>query len=344
MSLMLAVFCLAGLSAVIAAVVGRVLIRIGPKDHPDGDRKLQREAMPTAGGIALLAGVLPANLALFLFEPDWLSTLLVVMFFGGLCMFVLGLWDDIAALPAIPKLLIQIGLAALVAFFGVRVETLDLGRHLIEVGFVFGLMGSVTWLIVVTNAVNFMDGSDGLAVGSGAAVSAGLALIAALTEQWDIAALSVIMCAGLLGLLVWNGRGKLFAGDTGALFIGFYLGCLALLLVARVDVSVWIAPCLFVAFLTDVLLTLIWRFRHGRSLMTPHREHIYQLIIASGRSHMLTAWIYVWITVHGVLIAGISLVFPRGLAMLGFLLLTGILFWLSQKIRRSAIDAGLLVP
>lgn len=344
MTLMFYVFCLTVLSALIAFAAGKVLIRRGPKDHPDGDRKTQTGAMPTAGGMAVMIAVLPSSLALFILQPGWISVTMLVMFFVSFCIFLLGLWDDLVNLPAVPKLIAQIVLAGLVAFFGIRVEFFDLGRHVFELGLVLGISGSVAWLVVVTNAVNFMDGSDGLAIGSGTMLSAGLGFLSFMTGQTDIAALSFVLCGALFGLLLWNGRGKLFAGDTGALFTGFYLGCLALLLVSRLGTSVWIAPCLFIAFLSDVLLTLIWRFRHGRKLMQPHREHIYQIIIAAGCTHALTAWIYAWITMHGILIAGLSLLFPRGGAMAGFLLLAGLLFWLSQRIRKSAIENGFLVP
>lgn len=322
----------------------RILISYGPKDKPNSGHKIQKKPMPTSGGIAVAIAVVFASAGLMLFQPGWISTTLVAVFFGSFCMFLMGVWDDVANLPAIPKLLVQVVLSLGVAFFGARVEFLDLGRQYFELGAVFGILGSAAWLVVVTNAVNFMDGSDGLATGCSAFIAAGLAFLAALTGQWDIAALAGIFCAGLLGLLVWNGRGKLFAGDAGALFFGFFLGCLSLILVARLEASVWIAPCLFIAFLADVLLTLIWRFRNGRSLLQPHREHVYQLLISMDRSQVLVAWIYVWISMHGLLVAGVSLVFPRGGAMLGFILLVAILFWLSHKVRRTAIENEKLVP
>ena len=332
------------LTCFLAVLLGWLVMRIGPKDHPDGGRKSQSTAMPTSGGIAVFLSVIPFSLFAVLNEPGFFSIPVLVAMAGSLYMFIMGLWDDLTDLSASLKLVAQIVLAVGVAALGVRVEFFDLGRHYFELGAILGIAGSAAWLVVVTNAVNFMDGADGLAMGSSATLSAGLAGLAALTGHYDIAALSGIMFAGLLGLLYWNGRGKLFAGDTGALFVGFYLAALSLIWVARLDASVWIAPCLFIGFLADVLLTLIWRYRNGRSLMPPHREHVYQLMIAGGTSHVLTAWVYIWITLHGILVAGVSLVFPRGGAMLGFLLLLAILFWLSRRIRRSVIENGFLVP
>ena len=332
------------LALVMALALSRLLIAKGPRDHPDGGRKTQAEAMPTSGGIAVFISVLPLSLALIFVQTDWFSISYLALFFGAFYMFLMGVWDDLRGLPAWPKLAAQIAIALGIGVFGVRVEYIDLGRHLFEIGFVFGLIGSAAWLVVVTNAVNFMDGSDGLAMGSSAVIAAGLALLAYLTGAYDIAALALVLLGGLLGLLVWNGRGKLFAGDSGSLFVGFYLAALSLLWISRLEASVWIAPALFIGFLTDVLLTIIWRYRHGRKLIQPHREHVYQLMIRAVTSHALTAWIFAWIAMHGVLVAGVSFAFPRGAAMLGFLLLLGILFLLSQRIRRSAINNGLLDP
>lgn len=335
---------LAVLTSIIAGLVGWVLVRSGPRDHPDGGRKDQTIAMPTAGGLAVFLSAVPLTLALFYFQPDWVSLPLIAALGGSIYMFLMGLWDDLTDLPALPKLIAQLLIAFIVAFFGVRVGFFDFGKYYFEVGLPIAIIGSAAWLIVVTNAVNFMDGSDGLAVGSSAMIAASLVFLAAITGQHDIAAFALILLGGLLGLLFWNGPGKLFAGDTGALFIGFYLAALTLIFVSRVGQSVWIAPCLFAGFLADVLLTLIWRFRNGRNLMTPHREHIYQLMIKAGTKHSVVAWIYAWVVVHGALVAGISLAFPRGAAMIGFLLLLGILFLVSRRIRSSAIENGYLEP
>ena len=207
---------------------------------------------------------------------------------------------------------------------------------------IIGMLGSAAWLFVVTNAVNFMDGSDGLAMGSSAVIAAALAVLACLTGQYDIMTFALILMGALLGHLVWNGRGKLFTGDSGALFVGFYLAGLVLLWVSRMELSVWIAPLFFIAFLADVLLTLIWRYQHGRNLLTPHSEHIYQIMLKANISHPLTAWIYAWATLHGVIVGGMALLFPPGGAMAGFMVLLAIFYIIHRRIRRSALKHGYL--
>lgn len=326
----------------LVALLGAVLIRKGPRDAPDGGRKDQAEAMPTSGGISVFLVVVPLTLLVLLTNSDWRTVPLLVLIAGALYMFVMGVWDDLVALPALPKLIAQVLLAMAVAWLGVRVSYFDLARHTWETGLIIGMLGSAAWLVVTTNAVNFMDGSDGLAMGSSAVIAAALAFLSAVTGEYDLLACALILLGGLLGLLFWNARGKLFAGDSGALFVGFYLAGLILIWVERTHSSVWIAPALFIAFLADVLLTLIWRYKHNRRLMQPHREHVYQIMLRAGISHPLTAWIFAWVSLHGALIAGISLVFPVGGALIGFSLLLAILYFINRKIRASALEHGFL--
>ena len=329
---------------ILAVLVGVLLIRFGPKDAPNGGHKDHAVGMPTSGGIAVFATVIPLTILLFFLKSDWFSFPIFALLGGAVYMFIMGVWDDIVALPALPKLLAQLVIAGAVAYFGVRVSFFDLARNSWETGVIVGTLGSAAWMVVVTNAVNFMDGSDGLAVGSSAVIAAALTFLAAVTGVYDVMAFALILLGGLLGLLFWNGRGKLFSGDAGALFIGLYLAGLTLIWIERTHVSVWIAPALFVAFLSDVLLTLVWRYQHGRKLMQPHKEHIYQIILKAGISQPLTAWIYAWISVHGALVAGISLIFPMGGALVGFAILILIMYILNRKIRASAINHGHLVP
>ncbi|MAK60654.1 MAG: hypothetical protein CMK09_06720 [Ponticaulis sp.] len=334
--------CFSALAFILAAVLGWVVIRYGPRDNPDGGRKNQAVPMPTSGGIAIFLASAPLTLAAMFLLPDAFSFAQIALLAGGLYMFLMGVWDDIIALPALPKMFAQLIIALGVAWFGIRVGHFDFGRHTLETGFLIGVLGSAAWLFVVTNAVNFMDGSDGLAMGSGAVIAFALAIMACVTHQYDIMAFALILLGALLGHLLWNGRGKLFTGDSGALFVGFYLAGLVLLFVSRLELSVWIAPLFFIAFLADVLLTLIWRYQHGRNLLQPHTEHIYQIMLKAGISHPLTAWVFAWVTMHGVLVGGMSLLFPPGGAMAGFFILLAILYVIHRRIRRSALKYGYL--
>jgi len=97
----------------------------------------------------------------------------------------------------------------------------------------------------------------------------------------------------LLGFLVWNfPNGRLFAGDSGALFAGALAAFGCLIVIARAGMSPLTAPILFFPLLADALLTLLYRARRGRSLLVAHAEHIYQIAIVSGVSHARIALFY----------------------------------------------------
>jgi Fuc2NAc and GlcNAc transferase len=146
--------------------------------------------------------------------------------------------------------------------------------------------GSVLWLLVCSNAVNFQDGANGLAMGSGGISLCGMAGLAALAGgPLDVIVLLLGLGAGCGGFLVWNvPAGRLFAGDTGSLAVGFALGTGGLVL-ARLGVNELLVALCLLPMLADVILTVVWRIRHDggvRVLTRPHRHHLYQWMIRSG--------------------------------------------------------------
>lgn len=288
-----------------------LMIRIGPRDAPDGARKMQATAVPSAGGIGIFAGVLAAvALGLFQMPADAIVRLNDRMLTEGvypLIAFVLlaatlGFADDKLGLPALPKLVVLTGGALAAAVFGTQIETiwLPFGAGDVALPRWLSVVGIAIWLLVITNAVNFMDGADGIAMGSSAIMLMALVLLMVpeglYASHRDVP--GAAMAAGLAavcaigGFLVWNLRGRLFAGDTGALGIGALLGVLGLVVADRS--LVWLAPVLMLPFLVDVLMTLFWRARAGRPLLKAHRDHAYQLLLRAGWPHRRVAGLW-WI-------------------------------------------------
>ena len=158
-----------------------------------------------------------------------------------------------------------------------------------------GLVGSALFVFTTVNAINFMDGSDGLMVA--ALVPATLALAA--MGEGDFAALCILFALAQLGFALWNApifaaRGFLFSGDAGSLGISVLYCGLALYWASTGTAgSVWLVPLILLPFLGDVLLTMASRARAGRRLFTPHRAHAYQLLIRLGWSHGRVALIWV---------------------------------------------------
>jgi UDP-N-acetylmuramyl pentapeptide phosphotransferase/UDP-N-acetylglucosamine-1-phosphate transferase len=270
----------------------------GPVD-PVKERSSHARPTPTSAGVGVLAGT-AAGAALFaaLAPIDGFGPVgLLLAFAATLALF--GAADDLFDVSAKLKLAVQAALSLGFAVGVARVEALPLAPGLeLPVGVLLGTAGTVLFLVVLLNAVNFMDGSNGLAPGAGVVALTGLALSGIWTTveggpQTPAAAAGVALAAAGagLGLLAWNGPGRVFQGDAGALFTAAMIGGVGLLLAQAGVTTPYFVVFTVLPMLTDVLLTLLSRARRRQSLFVAHREHLYQLWLdATGRSHAALAW------------------------------------------------------
>lgn len=265
---------------------------------PNEARKAHRKPTPTSGGIGIALGFAAGILVLSAVSaPDWRTDTLVraslLTAFASAFM-VLGFFDD--ARPMGPKT--KFGVFALLSIFSAMAigvaDTLPLAPGVtLQLGYVVGLVGSALFVFTLVNCVNFMDGANGLAMGS---VAVGLAWICAIALQAGapgLAALSACGAAALLGFLFWNyPKAQLFAGDSGALFAGALAALISLFAIERVNLSPFVPAILFFPLLADVLLTLAWRVGQKRRILSGHAEHMYQIGLRSGLGHARISLIY----------------------------------------------------
>jgi UDP-N-acetylmuramyl pentapeptide phosphotransferase/UDP-N-acetylglucosamine-1-phosphate transferase len=345
---------LAVLSMLLATAGCDLLRRAGIADAPDHKRKAHRDPTPTAGGLAVVAAASVALiLAVFFARGFWAGEAgpgptahLAAAWLGGLVIMAIGLADDLYDLRAGVKFGL-IGILCIgFSFFVARVETIGLWPGAaILLGPVFGALGSALWLFVMANGVNFMDGANGLAMGSSALGLLALALYAAIGGASGPALAALLIAAALCGFLYWNfPSGRIFAGDAGALFVGFMAGALALLAIQEARLPVLLAPLLFMPMLADVLLTMLWRARRKRNLLEAHRDHLYQVALRAGAGHPRTAIGYWLAMIHCALAAGVSLVFGDAGALAAFVGTALLFVYLSWMGRRFAEARGLDTP
>lgn len=279
----------------------RLSIAGGLYDSPHLARHEHRKPTPTSGGIGIATGYGLAVLALTMtaiwsgnlwLNADDAQRLAIATAFAGLFLGI-GFIDDAWPLSARGKFA-AFALVALVSAREVGVAHLfPITSHIYDVGFVIGLIGSALWVFTLMNAVNFLDGANGLAMGSVAVGLVGLAVVG-----WDLdvreAALMATCGAGaLVGFLFWNfPNGKLFAGDSGALFAGALAALGGLMVIREGALSPFVPPMLFFPLLADALLTLAWRFARRRNLLDGHSEHIYQIALRAGWTHARAAMAY----------------------------------------------------
>lgn len=345
----------AGLPLIVSFLVCALMIRLGPQDAPDGGRKTQARAVPSAGGIGVLAGILSALLAASLLLPSGLESPLLTLShsaLGGPLLLVLiagllGYLDDRYNLPAARKLNVLAAGAILAALLGPQLTVFWLpgaGATGLALPAILAVAGAAVWLFAMANAVNFMDGANGIAMGSAAILLAALAIIAAPPPGGAPGILFLILVAAvaaLCGLLAWNFPGRLYAGDTGSLAIGALIGAGGLSV--AVIHSVWVAATLVLPVLVDVFLTLIWRARHGRPLMQAHRDHAYQLLLRAGWGHLKVAglwWGFCLVTSLAA-IAGARQGPAMAFGLFCLLLAAGASLWIWQRVtlgRRFAAE------
>ena len=198
----------------------------GLVDLPN-ERKIHKNPISRLGGIAIWASTMLTFLCLVLLSYYPYGSLLSGILLGGSLMFLLGLIDDIYNLDAKFKLVIQLSIATIVYLLGVKIDTIfnPFGGAGVDLG-LFSYPITILWIVGISNAVNFIDGVDGLAGSVITVNSIALALIAiAMTPAQPITALIGFILAGsMLAFLTFNfNPAKIFMGDSGALFSGFLL-------------------------------------------------------------------------------------------------------------------------
>lgn len=274
------------LAAGVAALGGGLIAASGPIDTVKA-RSSHVRPTPTGAGLAILAGT---AIGAAILAPGAPALALVMAAAAALGLF--GAADDLLDLGAVVKLLAQTAAALAVVIWGPHVAELPLAPDLTPaLGPVLGGAGSALFLLVLVNAVNFMDGSDGLAVGVAIIAASGLALASWLAGDAELASVGAAAAAAGLGFLPWNLRRRVFQGDAGAFFSALLLGGLGLLMAMRGVATPYLVVFAFLPLIVDVLLTLIVRARRGARLGEAHKEHLYQLWLrATERPHLALAW------------------------------------------------------
>ena len=273
-------------SAAICVALGKIFSTFGIDDAPDGERKQQGAPVSRLGGAAILATVLLTGPLAIVWDMNFVTVSLPVLLFIS-AMFLIGLGDDILTLPSLPKLALALMACIAAVLLGLYPEKLPPPFGVVTITAIL-MIGSIAWLLVFTNAANFMDGANGLAIGSLTIMLVGLAFTRMTQGNLTLPIFWLPLFGAIIGFLIHNLRGKLYAGDAGSLGLGALFASLGLVS----GVQVWTVATLALPFQIDVLMTLIWRAKHGRPWLKPHLDHAYQKLRLSGWSHIETAFLY----------------------------------------------------
>ena len=261
-------------------------IRWGVVDQPDQNRKLHTIPIPRVGGIPIFIACLIAFAVLL--SPLESSRMIRDHFDAvrkllpaAVIIFLTGLLDDLLGLNAWQKLGGQFVAAAVAVWSGVQITSI--AWHQFPSWFAIPL--TVVWLVGCTNALNLIDGVDGLAAGVGFLVTT-IALIAALLGHNIGMAIAIVPLVGaLLGFLRFNfNPASIFLGDSGSLFIGFLLGCYSVLWSQKsATILGMTAPLIALSIpLLDTGLAIIRRFLRCQPILGADRGHIHHKLLARG--------------------------------------------------------------
>lgn len=275
-------------------------------DIPD-QRKAHAYPTPVLGGLAIIGAFGAALLINFDFSLQMKGVGI-----GGFLIWLVGVFDDRFAIPAKVKLLVQVIAVAVLIYTGVHVTFLPNTWW----GFTGEIILTAVWIIGITNAVNFLDGLDGLAAGMSAIIAFFLALVAVQSGQIYFSYVAIALFASCLAFLPYNfRRGKnaaIFLGDNGATFLGFTLAATAVMGDwAENNMAALVIPILLLGVpIFDMTLTTIMRFKNGQVrtlgewLAFTGRDHFHHRLVMLGISRYMATWLILSI----VAILGISAV------------------------------------
>ena len=264
--------------------VKRLAYKIGAIDVPKDNRRMHRAPVPRLGGLAIFGGFLLATL---LFAE--ISVQLRGILIGSLLIVALGVADDIYALPALPKLVVQIAAALVAALHGNVIQFLSnpnifSAASYVDLGWL-SLPITLIWIVAITNAVNFIDGLDGLAVGVSAISTAAMLAIALLASEGQVTLVLAALLGGCIGFMPYNlNPAKIFMGDTGATFLGYIMACLSIhgLFKFYAIISFAIPFLILGVPIFDICFAIIRRLAHGQNPMQADRGHVHHRLIDMG--------------------------------------------------------------
>ena len=279
----------------------KIAKKIGAVDVPKDERRMHNKPIPKFGGPAIIIGFLLATIYLcitsslegnidLLGEENYIFKLIGFLL-GILALSIVCFFDDIKGITPLTKLAGQLIAAGIVVAFGIRINNFNLPffEGNIVIGEVFSIILTMGWIVGITNAINLIDGLDGLSTGIAIISSVSLLIIFALNDSPFIAIIMVTALVGALsGFLPFNfNPAKTFLGDIGSNFIGFTLAIVSILGIAKTATAfIVVLPMIVLGLpIFDTLSAIVRRLVKGKSIkavMQADKGHLHHKLIAKG--------------------------------------------------------------
>ncbi len=260
-------------------------------DIPKDERRVHKKPIPLIGGLAIFYGFVVSVLCFATIDRSLMGLLI-----ASVLIVTVGVIDDMRELDAKIKLLFQIAAAGIVIYFGVCIEYIAnpfskwFGPVYIHLG-MWSVPVTMVWIIGITNAVNLIDGLDGLAVGISTIASVALLALTIISQNLNAAIVTAALAGAGFGFLPYNfNPAKIFMGDTGSTFLGFALACISIQGIMKMYALISFAvPILILGLpIFDTLFAIIRRAVTGKPIMAPDRGHLHHRLLDMGFSQRQT--------------------------------------------------------
>lgn len=339
-------------SAVLTPLARSLCLRLKLLDLPS-NRKIHTRATPRLGGLAVAAAFIIALLFAFVIDADFKALFypkLAGVLAAVLLVILLGAWDDIRGVKPLTKLFAQ-GICALILFYsGLRIGlfTNPFNGQEMQLPFFISLFLTLLWVLGMVNAINLIDGLDGLA--SGIVFISGLCLLFVglyLKTAVSVVLLSVL-CGSTLGFLYYNfPPAKIFLGDTGSMFLGLVLaiaGLIGLQYKVVTTVALLIPICVLAIPIYDTFLAIWRRLLKNGSVFIADKRHLHHRFLQLGLGQRQVVIAFYIATLYFGIIAFLFVLIPNQYGLLLLMLLAiGLVFgvrtvgFIERKIRKMNI-------
>lgn len=260
--------------------------KVGAIDVPKDNRRMHKVPIPRLGGLAIFLAFLLGVLLFAEIDRQMQGILL-----GAVMIVVLGVLDDIMTLKALPKFIVQIAAAGVAVFHGCTIDTISNPNLFSSVPYIdlgiWAVPVTIIWIVAITNAVNFIDGLDGLACGVSAISAGSLFVIALLVSEGNVAIILAALLGACLGFIPYNlNPAKIFMGDTGATFLGYILATISIQGLFKMYAIISFAvPFLILGVpIFDICFAFLRRIAKGQNPMRADRGHVHHRLIDMGFS------------------------------------------------------------
>lgn len=314
------------LSLILTPVVRKIAFAIGATDKPD-KRRVNKKEMPTIGGVAIYGAYF---ISMFFFQPLPFEQIFP-LFLAATIIIITGIVDDIKEIS--PKVKMSgIMIAALVVYFigDIKMTTITLPfLPTYELG-ILSFPITIIWILAITNAINLIDGLDGLATGVSIIALTTMGIIGyfflnVMNIPLTIMIFTLVFAS--LGFLPYNfNPAKIFLGDTGALFLGFMISVMSLQGLKNVTFISLIIPIVILGIpITDTVYAMLRRYLNHMPISSADKHHMHHRLMTLGLDHKQTV-----LTIYAiaVIFSLISLLFPISTLLGSILLVIGLLFGL----------------